>query len=199
MLIEGDTGQEEFGHRLKAAGVDGVYSHDECGAAKAYAKEHGIKDHNQAAIEYAKQLAEKLGVEYKGHLKTSGEHPGRVVYYDATNRLDTSLQVWQEKMPTGFTVTRGVLDQKMAREALVLGAKIAFSEHGYGPKFFSKEDPLTLIYVTDSEALSSEELQVELEKCYEEIVATIPEAKDKISIDGMVIGKQAADEMREAA
>ncbi len=199
ILLEGPQAQAEFVQRLKDAGVEGIYSHDKCGAAKAYADKHGIDDYDAAAIAYSKDLAMQLGVEYKGHLKTSGEHPGRVVYYDATGHVDTGSRLWQEKMPTGFTVSRNVLDRKEAREALVLAVKIAFGHHGYGPEFFSDKDPLQLIWIADPLAsdVSSDDLRRELEKSYEEIFAAVPEAKGKIRIDGFTAPAREEEEQKE--
>ena len=188
--IEGEEAQAAFRNSLKEAGIKGVYSHDKCGAAKLYAEKHGIEDYDVAAISYTQDLARKLGVEYKGHVKTSGEHPGRVVYFDTTGELKNGSAVWQEKMPTGFVISRTVLNEQEARDALVLAVKIAFSDHGYGPKFFSEEDPLSLVYIAKpsldipQEGFSKEQLQEELRSCYQQILREIPEAAGKIHLDG---------------
>ena len=195
--IEGDVAQQAFKDRLKDAEVQGVYSHDGCGAAKIFAEKHGITDFNEAAIQYAQDLAAKLGIPYSGHLKTSGEHPGRAVYYDATGTLDKGNKIWQEKMPTGFAVSRNVLGQHEALEALVLAVQIALGDHGPGAGRFTKEDPLTLMsigfepsaqslsYITDKENLQSE-----LQLCYERIIETYPDARDRIKIQGFSIPRK---------
>lgn len=183
ILIEGKAEQADFLERLKAEGCKGVYSHDNCGAVKLYAAEHGISDYNGVAKEYARQLAQQLGVEYLGHLKTSGEHPGRAVYFDATGRLDTGSPVWQENMPTGFTVTRGALSPKEAMDSVILGVKIAFSEHGYGPHMFSGKDPMTLV-VIGRDAEETEVLQTELRNELPQILAAVPSAEGKITVSG---------------
>lgn len=186
ILLEGDDAQTEYRKRLHDAGVEGVYSHDGCGAAKQYAKEHGIEDYNAAAIAYAQDLAAKLGVAYRGHLKTSGDHPGRVVYYDTTGRVNRGSRIWQEKMPTGFGISRNVLSAQEAMDALVLAVKISFGEHGYRPKSFTEEDPLSLIFVADpaDERTTGGELERELEACYQAILKEVPEAEGKIRIEG---------------
>lgn len=183
ILLEGEEAQAEFRKRLQAENCKGVFSHDNCGAVKLYAQQHGIKDYNQAAQIYARELARSLDVEYLGHLKTSGEHPGRAVYFDATGRLDTGSAVWQEKMPTGFTVTRGALSPKEAMESVILGVKIAFSEHGYGPNMFSEKDPMTLV-VIGRDAQETMQLQMELQAELPQILAAVPSAEGKIRVDG---------------
>lgn len=183
ILIEQKSAQADFLLRLKAEGCRGVYSHDNCGAVKLYATQHGLTDYNSAAKEYAKQLSQQLGVEYLGHLKTSGEHPGRAVYIDATGRLDTGSPVWQETMPTGFAVTRGALSATQALESVMLGIKIAFGEHGYGPNMFSDKDPMTLV-VIGQDAKETQALQTELLNELPQIIAAIPAAAGKIKVAG---------------
>lgn len=183
ILLEGEEAQAAFRQRLQAENCKGVYSHDSCGAVKLYAQQHQIKDYNQAAQIYARELARTLGVEYMGHLKTSGEHPGRAVYFDATGRLDTGSATWQEKMPTGFTVTRSALSPKEAMESVILGVKIAFSEHGYGPNMFSEKDPMTLV-VIGRDAKETMRLELELQGELAQIIAAVPAAEGKIRVDG---------------
>lgn len=204
ILIEGDQAQQAYIDRLKKAGVEGVYSHNECGAAKIYAKEHGIEDDNAAAIAYSKDLAEKLGVAYKGHLKSSGIHPGRAVYYDTTGQIDRGSNVWQEKMPTGFSVSRNILNEQEAEDALVLAVKLAFGSHGHGANAFSEQDPLSVIYISKSSENTFEheaKLKQELAKAYQRIEREIPEAKGRIHIEGIEapIQKEEGKELEEAA
>ncbi len=204
ILIEGDQAQQAYIERLKEAGVDGVYSHNECGAAKIYAKEHGIEDDNAAAVAYSKDLAEKLGVAYKGHIKSSGIHPGRAVYYDTTGQIDRGSNAWQEKMPTGFSVSRNILNEQEAEDALVLAVKIAFGSHGYGSNAFSEQDPLSVIYISKPSENTFEheaKLKQELAKAYERIEREIPEAKGRIHIEGIEapLQKEEDKELKEAA
>ena len=188
IMIEGEEAQKAFQQRLKEAQIEGVYSHDQCGAAKLYAKDHHIADPNEAAVAYAKDLALKLGIEYKGHLKTSGDHPGRVVYYDTTGYLNRESATWQEHMPTGFAISRHVLNEREGMNALLLAVKIAFSEHGEGFGRFTESDPLSLVYVLPDtqadQALTQQQLQQELERCYQKLVEELPQIKGKIRIEG---------------
>ena len=202
ILIEGEEAQNAYAERLKAAGIEGVYSHNECGAAILYAKEHGIEDANQAAVAYAQDLAQRLGVAYKGHLKASGVHPGRVVYYDTTGSINRGSPVWQEKMPTGYAISRNVLSEQEAQDALILAVKIAFGDAGYGPTAFTQSDPLSLIYVArPSETVpdSKTSLEQELLKAYERIEREIPEAKGKIDLQGFTAPIQSQELAKEAA
>src|SRR3989338_199799 len=183
ILIEGADAQKAFQQRLKDAGVEGIYSHEGCGAVKLYAEQHQVDDLEEAAKLYAQGLADQLGIEYKGHLKTSGEHPGRAVYLDATGKLDSGSNVWQEKMPGGFTISRNLLTSEEARDAVVLAVKIALGVHGQGMKRFSEVDPLLLVAISE-DAEASEALQAELADMIDEIVAELPDAKGKIRVDG---------------
>ena len=116
--------------------------------------------------------------------------------------MNRNTQVWQEKMPTGFAVSRNVLSHEEAIDALVLAVKIAFGEHGYGPEYFSEIDPLSLVYVmreSQDFAQSEEMLRKELEDCYEKIVEEIPEARGKIYIEGFRVPEATAEEILEVA
>lgn len=45
ILLEGEEQKRAYLERLHEAGVQGVYSHDGCGAAKLFAKKQGIVDY----------------------------------------------------------------------------------------------------------------------------------------------------------
>ncbi len=193
--IEDPKDRELFKARLTAAGVEGVYSHDQCGAVNIYAKKNRIDDPRQAAIEFSQNLAAELGVKYLGHLKNSGGHPGGTVYYDTTGRLDTGSAIWQQKMPTGFSVSRNFLNSDEAKDALILAVKIAFGAKGHGAESFTTEHPLTLVGISDEfreseENFTSDSLRRELEDCYEDIIAAVPEAEGKIAIDGISLPEE---------
>ena len=203
--IEGEEEKNGFKERLQAAGVEGVYSHEGCGAFKLYAEKNGIANTRESAEAHTKKLAEDLGIEYKGFLKTSGEHPGGAVYYDTTGRLDSGSLIWQKNMPTGFTISRSFLSPTEAKAAMVLAVKIAFGEKGHGHESFSEKHPLTLVGISDAfhktitEDFTQEFIRRELETCYEEIVAAIPEARGKIFIDGLALPEKIEGEERVAA
>ncbi len=53
--------------------IDGIYSHDQCGAAAIYARQNNLdlsKD-DEYGIEWSKKLAKEMGVPYKGHIGIS--------------------------------------------------------------------------------------------------------------------------------
>ncbi len=122
-----------------AGKVDGIYSHAECGAAALYAKQNGLDTDNSDhyGIEWAKGLAERLGVPYKGHIgidgmvRPSGQHIAWVTYYDGSGRFDPSRV---EKLPPGFVISRNLLDSEYAKQELEVSINIALGDHGLGER-----------------------------------------------------------------
>ncbi len=124
--------------------ADGVYSHEECGAAALYAKLNSLNPDNadQYGIEWAKNLADKLGVPYKGHIgidnmvRPSGKHIAQVTYYDGSGQFEPSRL---KSLPPGFVISRSLLDAEYAKQELRVSINIALGEHGLGKRFI----PLT--------------------------------------------------------
>ncbi|MBI4599251.1 hypothetical protein HY734_03600 [Candidatus Uhrbacteria bacterium] len=201
-----DEEKAAFRAELKAVGIKQVYTHTGCGAVQAFAAAHPElstgKTDDEIARAYGTTLAAELGIEYGGHAKISGDHPGRAAYYDATGRLDTGNAAWQEWMPAGFSITRRILTAEQAMDALVLAVKIAFSEQYEAEGAlsddqvkksglaFTKENPFALIYVAKpgesgvDSTFSADVLRAELERCRAAIEAAVPESAGKIRIDG---------------
>ncbi|OQA04895.1 MAG: hypothetical protein BWY68_00072 [bacterium ADurb.Bin400] len=140
------------------AGVTGVYSHDECGAAKLYAVNEKLDPEfsDEFGIEWAKMLAENLGVPYKGHIginamaRPSGFHTARVSYYDGTGQFDGAKL---NELPNGFVINRKYLDPDYAQKELAVSLSIAFGNHGFGHKFTPSTPFLILIFATNPEEL----------------------------------------------
>jgi hypothetical protein len=185
MLTEGDD-RAVFLNALKSAGIEGVTSHVHCGAAGLYRAEHNITDKSvdEIAIENAKQIADELGVVYKGHLTTLDRpvefHSARVVYYDGTGGFNPAAL--KEKLPMGFVVSRRYMSPKQAFSELSIALSISFGDHGFGSKFTS-EFPLLIIPIADStkEEFGVLSLAKELNQWLELISG---EDRTRVKIDG---------------
>lgn len=157
ILMDESTAIEEF----RRAEVDGIYSHEECGAAGIYAKQKGLdpSKSDEYGIKFAKQLARKLNVPYKGHIgiaemaRPSGLHTARVSYYDSTGRLDPARL---KELPNGFVIDRCHHPVGYALQEMKVSIDIALGSHGFS-KRFTAETPFILI------AIGDEELKKELE------------------------------------
>jgi hypothetical protein len=146
-------GEEKAAAALKLADCDGVYSHAECGAAGIYAKANGLDaaKADEYGIEWSKKIAEKLGVEYKGHIgldkmaRPSGLHVARIAYYDGTGKFDFTSD---EKMPPGFVVGRRYVDAAYALEEVKVAIAIATGGHGFG-ELITAEAPFMIVVIGD--------------------------------------------------
>jgi len=160
ILLGEATVLDEF----KKAEVDGIYSHEECGAAGLYAKANNLDPSkaDEYGIEFAKYIAEKLGVPYKGHItidkmaRPSGLHTARVAYYDGTGRFDPSKV---PALPKGFVIDRKHHSKEYALKEVGVSISIALGSHGFGEKF-TQAEPFALIAVGNE---NLEELKKELE------------------------------------
>ncbi len=163
--ILSETGALEL---AKQAKIDGVYSHEGCGAAALYAKQAGldVSKSDEIGIEWSKKLAELAGVSYKGHLvfsqmsRPGDYHTARVVYFDGSGNFDPTAI---DGVPNGFVISRRFLESFYALQELQVAINIAFGHHGLGNNFTS-EDPLWVVTVGDN-ALS----EVNLESLTKEI------------------------------
>ena len=162
--------------------VDGVTSHEECGACTLYATQNNLD--KQESDEYgkirAKELAEKLSVPYS-HIKLenmarpSGLHIARCTYYDTTLSFDPSKV---EKLPLGFVISRGLYsDKKYPQTELEVSIKIALGEHGFGEKF-TADSPFYVVCVASDES--------ELEKLQEEAREVGERFSGRVKVDGIV-------------
>lgn len=141
----------------KKAQVSGIYSHAECGAASIYAKRENLdeEESDEFGIEWAKTLAEKLKVPYKGHIeiekmaRPSGLHIAVAAYYDGTGQFDNSKIA---SLPKGFVIDRKYLDSDYGKIELKTAIEIAFGSHGFGQKF-NQETPFSVIVLGDNKEI----------------------------------------------
>ena len=148
--------------------ISGVYSHEGCGAVKLYAEQQNItnKDIETLAQDRARQIANKVGVPYLGHI-SFGEmrrpaqlHTARVIYYDGTGKLDPTHIA---ALPLGFVISRALIsDLLYAKTELEVAVSIATGEHGFG-RLFAKESPLYIVVVSSAfniESLINETVEI---------------------------------------
>jgi hypothetical protein len=155
---------------MKKAKADGVWSHAGCGAAALYAKREGLDMTNpdEYGIVFAKHLAEKLGVPYKGHIESkdmarpADMHNARVAYYDGTGSFDPSRV---PDLPPGFVISRRYLEPEYAAQEADVSVSIATGDHGYG-NLITSDEPFYIIPVGDPEDpnFSVEKLSAELKE-----------------------------------
>lgn len=163
---------ERIIEELRGAGVDGIYSHEGCGAAKLYLsglpkEEQGKKDYTEHAKDWAAKLAGILGVPYKGHitdLKRPKEfHNARIAYFDGTGKFDPFKT---PEIPDGFIISRYYLDPDYAKAELAVALSIAMGDHGFGEKF-TKDSPFIIApiekFKTRREGISMEEMMRDAE------------------------------------
>jgi hypothetical protein len=169
-------GLEKAAEFCKKSDAKGITSHEGCGAAGIYAKLNNLTgDSDELGIKFAKELAEKTGLPYTGHLPVEKKHHfARAAYYDGTGIFDWSKL--PKDLPPGFFVNRANLEAEYAAmtEAATAG-KIAMGDHGFGD-LITKENPFYFFAIGNGE-LSMEKLQAELEPLKKEF-------GDKIVITG---------------
>lgn len=160
--------EEKAVEALKKANADGVYSHEECGAAGLYAKANSLDPAkaDEYGKEWAVKIAAKAGIPYKGHIgigemkRPSGLHIARVAYYDGTGKFDCSVD---DNMPAGFVISRRFLEKDYALEEAKVSVSIALGGHGYG-ELITKDDPFLIIVIGDpsNPEFSVDKLKAEL-------------------------------------
>lgn len=158
---------------MRAARVEGIYSHAGCGAAALYAKQKGLdlSRPDEYGKQWAQEVADKLGVPYMGHIEKSQMqrspefHHARVAYYDGTGSFDPSRA---PGLPAGFVISRRFLESGYAQTEAEVAVSIATGDHGYGD-LISSDEPFYLIPVGDPEdsAFSVESLSRELQQIVE--------------------------------
>lgn len=158
-------GLEEAVRRVRAAGVDGITSHENCGATLAWCGQNGMDagEAEKVAQEWARKLAQAAGVAYRGYL-SYGEmlrkdefHYAVAVYYDGTGRFNPAAA---PDLPAGFTVSRRYFDP----HDLELCLGIALGEYGFGERF-TQSEPLYAVVIGDEREpqFSADRLAAELE------------------------------------
>lgn len=189
-LILNQDKAEKFIPLLKNIGVLGVYSHTGCGAAQLYAKQNNldIAKADEYGIDWAKKLAEMIGVPYKGHIGTQGIEPmkrpkefhvARVIYYDGTGRFNPDKV---KGLPLGFAISRRYhLDVGNALNEVKIAISIAAGSHGF-EDLIDKNHPIIIILIGDAN-----DKNFSIGKMKSEAGEILKEYKDKVVVDGFEI------------
>jgi hypothetical protein len=181
---------------MRKAKADGVWSHDGCGAAALYAKRESLDMSNtdEYGVVWAKHLAEKLGVPYRGHIKAEDMarpfdmHTARVAYYDGTGSFDPSRV---SDLPPGFVISRRYLDPAYAAQEADVCVSIAAGDHGYG-ELITSEEPFYIIPVGDPE-----DPNFSVKKMTAELDELVRKSNGRVKVMGFT--KPQAQELKEAA
>lgn len=153
---------------LKDKGIEGVTSHEGCGAVGLYIAQNHLEnvDPNELADQKAKELAQELGVPFVGRIPLSEMkrpadlHIARAVYYTGVNFDPTRV----EGLLPGYVIGRNYMsDPSYALTEVKVAYDISTGDHGYGSLFTSKT-PLYFVAVSTPEnSLSLDQLTKELQ------------------------------------
>lgn len=177
---------DEVAEILQKAGVNKIYSHEECGAARLYAQNNNLNldQADEYGKKFAGDLAAQMGIPYQGHLeieqmsRPSALHIARVVYYDGTGKFDYAANL---QLPQGFVISRRFINRDYAIKELKISIDIAIGNHGFG-SMIDIENPFLIVVIGDSnnQKFSLDNLQKELA----EVVLAYPET---VKLDGFAV------------
>jgi len=169
--------EEEVLASFRAAQVQGITSHDGCGAAAMYAQKNSLTSNpDEYGKRWSEQIAGKLGVPYK-HIEISKPHNARICYYDGTRRFNFSNV---DSLLPGFIVSRRIQDSATSINEAEITANIALGDHGFG-KLITEDRPFVVVAIGQSEK--------ELEEFKKELTPTLSNFGNKVKIDGFVAPK----------
>lgn len=153
-ILLGEPEADAVVKKMIADGLEGITSHEECGAAKLAAEKAGFDGDIEAfAREWAEKLAERVGLPYAGHTpitamkRPAGHHIARAAYYDSSGRFDYSAV---PELPAGFIISRKYLEPGQAQDELRVALNIATGAHGFGERL-TPEEPFSILVIADSE------------------------------------------------
>ncbi len=148
ILLANRRGKEFVLETLAAVQPDGIYSHEECGAASLVAGLQGLEPEagEELGISWAREVAEALQVPYLGHLPVEAPfHSEMATYYDGTGRIDP-IRLSDHIVP-GFDITRQYHRTACdAQEELMISIGIAFGKTGFNERF-TRERPFLVIVI----------------------------------------------------
>ena len=175
---------------LEKARADGIYSHAGCGAAGlAFAKlseadrRFFVNSDNYGAF-YAKAIAKKAGIPYKGHLQVEPHfHVARMAIYDGSGCFDNSIaKLKVVGLPPAFVISRRYhSESENAMIEASIAATIATGDHGFGGLIKADKTPFVLLVIGGrySKEFSLSKLMTEAEEVAKGF-------KGKVIVDGFV-------------
>lgn len=135
---------------FRTAHVDGVTSHDGCGAAKIFAKREGLDEtkSDEFAKDWAKEIAEELGVPYSHisfdeMIRPKDFHISRLAYYDGTGKFNFGAS---RALPPGFIISRSVQGRDVSLAEAKVSLDIAFGSSAFGG-LLSEDKPFILVAI----------------------------------------------------
>jgi hypothetical protein len=151
---------------LRRQGVTKVTAHEHCGAAaiayrRDHPNEHEIDNEkvDQYAADWARQLADRLSVDYQ--YIAQGEmhrpihlHDASAVYIDMVGHFQPQRIA---ELPKGFVISAKLEDTAAAMREIELAASIALGPAGFGDKF-TPDSPLKLVVVGDRDPVMDQAL-----------------------------------------
>jgi hypothetical protein len=149
------------------ANLDGISSHQSCGACGLYAKDAHVHENDPDACgpEWSQKFAELVHLPYTGSIEAKDMHRpadmhiARIAYYDGTGSFDYA-RVFE--LPPGFVISRAFFDPAYAAKEATIAASIALGHHGFGDAF-TKGHPFRLVAIgvnADQLATLKSELEV---------------------------------------
>ncbi|MBW2976332.1 hypothetical protein KY347_02695 [Candidatus Woesearchaeota archaeon] len=190
-----NAGIDAAADAFRDANLEGIFSHEECGAAKLIyglfsdkfrsqlEKEHGIKSSDELGDYFAKELSAKLGVEYKGSMKINemarprGKHITRFTYVDGTGKLNPD---GVEGLPQGFVISRDYLGAEQTGVEVAVSINISTGDHGFGDRI-TPEQPHVLVAVGNPS-----EPELSLDKLMKELKTIADKYNGRVIVDGFV-------------
>lgn len=181
--------EKDFEELCKTAKLDSISSHRGCGAAKifagtergkAFAKERGLSldDPDAIGATWAREMAEKLDIPYIYLEPEESHHTARACYYDDTGTFNNL-----DGLPKGFVIGRKHMSKEACLAEVQVAKKIASGDHGFGPDFFTKENPFLLVAIGSTQE-EADVLKEELENL---------DLGEDVVIDSFVAPKQESE------
>lgn len=115
-----------------------ITSHAGCGAAALWAEQNNDpRDPDEIGIEFAQQVAERLGLKHR-HIEKLYRphfHAARCAYIIANHLFQPGNGRAPEHLPIGFTINYRHVGADIACDELILATNIAYGDHGFGNRF----------------------------------------------------------------
>ncbi|GAC1412854.1 MAG: hypothetical protein NVSMB66_3180 [Candidatus Doudnabacteria bacterium] len=164
---------------LQKNGIQGITTHEGCGAAAMAADGSGLSA-EEYAKKWAREISEASGIPYVAHI-TAEEmigpkhfHPATVAYYSGSNTFSAA---GVKELPVGFHINRKV--GSSVKHDLGLALMIAFGDHGFGKERFEQTK---FLIIAPGNPNDSDRNAAALKREAEEIVARMDLA-DFVDID----------------
>lgn len=163
ILLAEEIGFDWVVDMVKKSEITKITSHDDCWAAKLYAKAKwlDLEKSDEYAKEFSKKLAEATNLPYE-HIEVNVPHAARSAYIDFSAKFNNKTVEW---LPEGFIITTKNVEVSHILWQLNVAINIASWDHWFGEKI-TKENPFFAFVLW--EKWQDEELDKGIEKIKEE-------------------------------